>query len=167
MKRYLQKFDLWLGSIILILMVFVVVLQVVFRYFGHPLSWPEEVARWTMIWVTFAGASYSFRNGGLIRVEFFVTKFFPKKVQMVINAINMVLMMAFFGLLGYSSFCYMMLTVRKHQVYNVTRMPYAIVISALILGSILCIIFAAKQLIQLVLAYRQSDNLKQQGEGTE
>ncbi len=73
---------------VLILMVLVVVLQVIFRYFGNPLSWPEEVARWTMIWVTFAGASYAFKNGGLIRVEFFVNKYFKPGAQKVINIIT-------------------------------------------------------------------------------
>lgn len=149
MKRFLQKFDLWLGSIVLIIMVFIVVLQVIFRYFGNPLSWPEEVARWTMIWITFAGASYCFKNGGLVRVEFFVQKYFSKPVQNIINIANMVIMCGFFLFLGYSSVNYMLLTIRKHQLYNVTRMPYYAISFALVLGSVLCILFSVSQIIQL------------------
>lgn len=155
MKRFLQKLDLWLGSTVLIIMVLIVVLQVIFRYFGNPLSWPEEVARWTMIWITFAGASYCFKNGGLIRVEFFVQKYFSKKVQNIINIANMAIMGCFFAFLGYSSFRYMLLTIRKHQVYNVTRMPYAAISFALVLGSILCIIFSVSQIMQI--AARQKE----------
>ena len=33
MKSKIQKFELWLGGVVLILMVLVVVLQVIFRYF--------------------------------------------------------------------------------------------------------------------------------------
>lgn len=113
MKSKIQKFELWLGGVVLILMVLVVVLQVIFRYFGNPLSWPEEVARWTMIWVTFAGASYAFKNGGLIRVEFFVNKYFKPGAQKVINIIDMALLAVTFGYLLYSSVLYMMLTIKK------------------------------------------------------
>lgn len=147
MEKKVNKFDLWLGSAVLILMVVVVCLQVVFRYFGHPLSWPEEVARWTMIWVTFAGASYAFKNGGLIRVEYFVQKY-------VINVIDMGLLGGLFCYLAFSSFQYIMLTLKKHQSYNVTQMPYAVVVSALLLGGILCMVFSIKQILDLVQKHR-------------
>ncbi len=144
-----SKFDLLLGSTVLILMVAVVCLQVVFRYFGHPLSWPEEVARWTMIWVTFAGASYAFKNGGLIRVEYFVQKHFKPRAQYVINVIDMGLLGGLFCYLSFSSVRYIMLTLKKKQAYNVTQMPYAVVVSALLLGGILCMIFSIKQILDL------------------
>lgn len=154
MKKFSEKFDLWLGSIVLILMVLVVILQVIFRYFGHPLSWPEEVARWTMIWVTFAGASYAFKNGGLIRVEYFLHKRFKPKAQYAINIIDMALQGILFAYLGYSSAKYMILTIGKHQVYNVTRMPYAVIVAALLVSGILCVIFSAKQIVDLVIKYK-------------
>ena len=150
MKRFLNKFDLILGSAVMIIMVTIVVVQVIFRYLGSPLSWPEEVARWTMIWITFAGASYCFKNGGLIRVEYFVQKFFSKPAQNLINIINMAIMGGFFIFLGYSSLQYMLLTIRKHQVYNVTRVPYSLVSCALALGSVLCLLFSASQIVQLI-----------------
>lgn len=166
MKRFFEKFDLWLGSLALIVMVFIVVLQVVFRYFGKPLSWPEEVARWTMIWITFAGASHCFKNGGLIRVEFFVQKFFSKKAQNAIEILNMAVMGSFFAFLGYSAFNYMLLTIRKHQVYNVTRMTYAAISFALVLGSVLCILFSASQFLQAFVKRRQLTAAQKEKEDT-
>lgn len=152
----IHKFELWLGGIVLILMVLVVVLQVIFRYFGNPLSWPEEVARWTMIWVTFSGASYAFKNGGLIRVEFFVQKFFKPGVQKIINIIDMLLLGVTFGYLLYSSVLYMMLTIKKHQAYNVTQMPYAAVIAALALSGVLCMVFSAKQIVDIAKLHKDA-----------
>lgn len=151
MKKFIEKFDLWLGSAVLILMVFVVILQVIFRYFGNPLSWPEEVARWTMVWVTFAGASYAFKNGGMIRVEYFVQKHFGPKVQKVINTIDMSLLGVLFIYLTYSSVKYMQLTMKKHQAFNVTRMPYAVIVAALTIGGILCAVFSCKQILDLLI----------------
>ena len=168
MKRFLNKFDLLLGSAVMVIMVAIVVVQVIFRYFGNPLSWPEEIARWTMIWITFAGASYCFKNGGLIRVEYFVQKFFSKPVQNLINIVNMAIMAGFFVFLGYSSLQYMLLTIRKHQVYNVTRVPYSVISFALVLGSVLCLLFSASQIIQLIADRKklQEDEGREAGEGT-
>ena len=147
---------------VLILMVLVVVLQVIFRYFGNPLSWPEEVARWTMIWVTFAGASYAFKNGGLIRGEFFVNKYFKPGAQKVINIIDMALLAVTFGYLLYSSVLYMMLTIKKHQVYNVTQMPYAAIVAALALSGVLCVIFSAKQIVDIARLQKDGANGKEE-----
>ena len=147
---------------VLILMVLVVVLQVIFRYFGNPLSWPEEVARWTMIWVTFAGASYAFKNGGLIRVEFFVNKYFKPGAQKVINIIDMALLAVTFGYLLYSSVLYMMLTIKKHQVYNVTQMPYAAIVAALALSGVLCVRFSAKQIVDIARLQKDGANGKEE-----
>ncbi len=162
MKSKIQKFELWLGGVVLILMVLVVVLQVIFRYFGNPLSWPEEVTRWTMIWVTFAGASYAFKNGGLIRVEFFVNKYFKPGAQKVINIIDMALLAVTFGYLLYSSVLYMMLTIKKHQVYNVTQMPYAAIVAALALSGVLCVIFSAKQIVDIARLQKDGANGKEE-----
>ena len=162
MKSKIQKFELWLGGVVLIFMVLVVVLQVIFRYFGNPLSWPEEVARWTMIWVTFAGASYAFKNGGLIRVEFFVNKYFKPGAQKVINIIDMALLAVTFGYLLYSSVLYMMLTIKKHQVYNVTQMPYAAIVAALALSGVLCVIFSAKQIVDIARLQKDGANGKEE-----
>lgn len=150
MKSKTAKFELVLGSVVLILMTAVVVLQVIFRAAGNPLSWPEEVARWTMIWATFAGASYAFKNGGLIRVEYFVQKHFKPAAQRIINIVDMGLLGLLFAYLLYSSVLYMMLTIKKHQVYNVTQMPYAVVVAALAISGVLCIIFSAKQIVGIV-----------------
>ena len=147
---------------VLILMVLVVVLQVIFRYFGNPLSWPEEVARWTMIWVTFAGASYAFKNGGIIRVEIFVNKYFKPGAQKVINIIDMALLAVTFGYLLYSSVLYMMLTIKKHQVYNVTQMPYAAIVAALALSGVLCVIFSAKQIVDIARLQKDGANGKEE-----
>ena len=147
MKKNLQKFDLWLSSLAIILMILIIFIQVLFRYSGHPLSWPEEVARWMMIWITFAGASYAFRNGGLIRVDYFVKKLFPKKTVRVINIIDMVVMALFFMFMGYSSLQYTWNVIRKNQLYQVTRVPYAFVSISLVLCSVLCIIFSIVQMI--------------------
>jgi TRAP-type C4-dicarboxylate transport system permease small subunit len=132
-------------------MVIVVLIEVITRLAGHPYTWTEEVAKWMMIWMTFVGASYSFRNGGLLRVDYFIRKFFKPKYHKVINIIAMIMLGAFFALLLLSSIAYMLLSIERQQVYSVTRAPYTVTILALIIGSVFCIIYSISQIRELML----------------
>ena len=50
--------------------------QVVFRYvFNYSLFWSEELARYTLIWITFIGASVGFKKKGHIGVDFLYNRF--------------------------------------------------------------------------------------------
>ena len=150
MKKGLQCFELWISGLALALMVAVVVIQVIFRFLGNPFAWPEEIARWTLIWITFAGAGYCFRNGGLIRVDYFTKKFFPPKAQKWIDVAGMGLMTAFFGYLFYSSCMYCIMLVRREQVYPITKVPYLYIVAALVVGSVLSILFSVHYILQRI-----------------
>lgn len=53
------------------LMTFIILIQVVSRYLiGHALSWPEEVAKFMMVWVTFLIAPYAYRHDINVRIRF-------------------------------------------------------------------------------------------------
>ncbi len=52
------------------LMVFVILLQVVFRYgFNSALAWPDEAARFLMLWMTGLVAPLAFRHGGFVAID--------------------------------------------------------------------------------------------------
>ena len=95
MKKF--HFDLIVSSVVLVAMIVVILIQIIFRLMGNPLSWTEEVARWMLVWATFAGASYAFKNGGLIRVDFFVKKLFKKKGRRITDIAAMMFMIVYFG----------------------------------------------------------------------
>jgi TRAP-type C4-dicarboxylate transport system permease small subunit len=51
----------------------VVFMQVIMRYvFANSLSWSEEFARFTFLWISWIGASYAVRESSHFRVEMFV-----------------------------------------------------------------------------------------------
>jgi len=59
--------------------------QVIVRYvFFYSISWSEEIAKWFVIWVTFAGSAYAFKMGTHIGVEAFVNML-PAKPRKVVN----------------------------------------------------------------------------------
>ncbi len=58
------------AGICLAVMTLIVLLQVFCRYvLNAPLSWPEEAARYLMVWMTFLVAPFAYREGLLIRLE--------------------------------------------------------------------------------------------------
>ncbi|MDQ0428782.1 TRAP-type C4-dicarboxylate transport system permease small subunit [Planomicrobium stackebrandtii] len=63
-------------NIIMGLLVTVVFLQVIFRFIlNSPLAWTEELARYSLIWLTFLGAAYAMSTKAHIGMEFFVNLF--------------------------------------------------------------------------------------------
>ena len=152
MKKF--HFDLIVSSIVLVAMIVVILIQIIFRLMGNPLSWTEEVARWMLVWATFAGASYAFKNGGLIRVDFFVKKLFKKKGRRITDIAAMMFMIVYFGLLGVSAASYMKMTISKGQTYPITQVPYAITLISLVYCGLSCCIFAVKEGLK---AYHSTD----------
>lgn len=63
-------------NLLMAVLVTVVFLQVIFRFvLGSPLAWTEEVARYSLIWLTFLGAAYAMSLKAHIGMEFFVNLF--------------------------------------------------------------------------------------------
>lgn len=142
--------DLILGTAGLVIMTMCVLLGIAFRIWGTPLLWTEEVAKWMMVWITFAGASYSFKHGGLLRVDFFVKTFCSKRAQLAINVGAMLLLFAFFVYMSYSSVYYMLNTWNRNQVFPVTRVPFFCVTGAVFVGGVLTALFSLGQTIALL-----------------
>ena len=158
MKKF--HFDLIVSSIVLVAMIVVILIQIIFRLMGNPLSWTEEVARWMLVWATFAGARYAFKNGGLIRVDFFVKKLFKKKGRRITDIAAMMFMIVYFGLLGVSAASYMKMTISKGQTYPITQVPYAITLISLVYCGLSCCIFAVKEGLK---AYHSTDTQEEGG----
>ena len=61
-----------LSVIALALMVFIMLLQVFFRYaLNNALPWPDEAARFCMLWMTGLMAPLALRHGGFVAIDMF------------------------------------------------------------------------------------------------
>lgn len=59
-----------LGAIAVALMVVAILIQVVFRYgFNNALPWPDEAARFCMLWMTGLMAPTALRTGGFVAID--------------------------------------------------------------------------------------------------
>ncbi|UTW10193.1 TRAP transporter small permease [Marinobacterium rhizophilum] len=60
----------WLLAALLLVMTVLISWQVFARYvMGDSLTFSEEVARFSMVWLTMLGAAYAYRHGSLIAVD--------------------------------------------------------------------------------------------------
>ena len=60
----------WIGVFAISMMVLVILLQVYYRYIlGNALPWPDEAARFCMLWMTGLMAPTALRNGGFVAID--------------------------------------------------------------------------------------------------
>jgi len=140
-RRKQNKTYFLLTSSLLLFMVCITFLQVIFRYLlKSPLSWPEEIARWCLVWITFFGSVYGFDNGALVKIDYFVKKFFPKHMEKIMKC-NWILIIFFYIMLAYSAFVYMLSGIVRHQLTPVTRVPACIPQLSIFTGSLLVVYY--------------------------
>ena len=139
MKRSIQKVDKCLSMIenaVIILglsaMFLILLAQVIMRYvFSRPLTWSEEAARFIVVYVSFIGISYAYRQKGHIRMEV-VVNLFPQAVRRGLEVL--------INLGTIALFCYMIpfsfrfIGIQAGVKATATHIPMSIVYTALPLG---------------------------------
>ena len=59
---------------LMVVLVISVLCQITFRFFDHSIAWTEELARYSMIWMTFLGAAYALATRAHIGMELLVDR---------------------------------------------------------------------------------------------
>ena len=70
LNEFLLRVGRGVGVVAIGLMVIAILIQVVFRYgFNNALPWPDEAARFCMLWMTGLMAPTAFRRGGFVAID--------------------------------------------------------------------------------------------------
>ena len=97
-RKVVDGIDLIIKAVIVIsiaVMLGVICLQVFFRFvLNSPLAWPEELARFAMIWSSLLAAVYVQLERGHLSLDFFV-KHFPPKVSICIRILMNIIIIIF------------------------------------------------------------------------
>ncbi len=81
----------WIGAFAVAMMVVAILIQVFYRYvLGNPLAWPDEAARFAMLWMTGLMAPTAFRRGGFVALDV-VTNYLGGTVLRVLGLILLIL----------------------------------------------------------------------------
>ena len=90
------KIGRWISIVAIALMVLAILIQVFFRYaLNNALPWPDEAARFMMLWMTGLMAPMAFRRGGFVAIDMLVVAL-PKGIG---RALSLVLLLISGGVL--------------------------------------------------------------------
>ncbi|MEM7422663.1 MAG: TRAP transporter small permease subunit [Pseudomonadota bacterium] len=90
----------WIAATAIGIMVVVILIQVFFRYvLGNALPWPDEAARFLMLWMTGLIAPSAYRQGGFVSIDL-ISSMLPRRIGQALVLILLalalvVLVMAF------------------------------------------------------------------------
>ncbi|MFZ7946122.1 MULTISPECIES: TRAP transporter small permease [Bacillaceae] len=86
-------------ALMLGIMSILIIAQVISRFFIHfPLTWSEELSRYLMVYIVFAGASLAMRHNKLISIELLPESLSYQK-RKILLMIVMILSIVFFAIL--------------------------------------------------------------------
>ena len=75
----------WISIVAIALMVLAILIQVFFRYvLNAALPWPDEAARFMMLWLTGLMAPVAFRQGGFVAIDM-VVQAMPAKIGEIVS----------------------------------------------------------------------------------
>lgn len=82
------------GVVAIALMVIAILIQVFFRYvLGNALPWPDEAARFCMLWMTGLMAPTAFRRGGFVAIDM-VPLMLPRGIGQTLNILLLLVSLA-------------------------------------------------------------------------
>lgn len=88
----------WISLISIVLLTVVVALQVVTRQLKISLPWTEELARFAMIWLTFAGTTLALEQRRHLSVQYFLN-LTKKPTQKVVRGLSQFIVIFFYGVI--------------------------------------------------------------------
>ena len=95
LKIIADEFENYLCTILMSLMVILLFVQVVARYFfGTGVDWSEELSRFIFVWLVVWSVAYISKFGGHIRVKLFF-RLFPGKLRIWVFMFGEMIWMAF------------------------------------------------------------------------
>jgi len=87
MNALLLKIGRGIGIVAIAFMVTAILIQVIARYlFNNALPWPDEAARFCMLWMTGLMAPTAFRRGSFVALDM-ISGFLPKRVAALLGLV--------------------------------------------------------------------------------
>jgi len=137
----------WLVSALMVVLAVEVTAGVVFRAIGHSLIWYDEIASVLLAWLTFYGAALaSFKRAHIGCPE--LVAMMPWPARRVVNLVAQLLVIAFFGLLGWVGVS-IMPVLATDALVSVPEIPMSIVQSVIPISAVLILVAEIAYLLEL------------------
>ena len=137
MPRWLDNIEEYILLILFPLMVIVVFVATCVRYLTvMSLPWAEEVARYSMVWIAYIGASLGIKRNSHLGVEA-VLLLFPKGSRVFFDYLRYLIIILFNVLIAYYAFQIMQSQIATEQVSPSLRIPMWFAYGAIPVGAVL------------------------------
>jgi TRAP-type transport system small permease protein len=143
-NKFIQKCEISIGVLSLIVMLSVMVLNIFFRYIlNKPIAWSDELSNYLFIWMSFLSSAYVMGNDAHVRVVAIESRL-PSKVRYIIHFfMNCIMMMVFCCYIGPT---FRMLNKLKDS--NMMRIPLKFVYIIMPVAFLLICIHIVNNIIQ-------------------
>lgn len=130
-------------------------LQVTTRYIMHnALIWPEELARFLMIWVAFVGGSVAMKNKALVNFQF-ILNMFSLRIRKVLNLFINILILVFCIFFLHTGFH--ALSMYKNFIATGVKISLFWPASGLFVGGAFMLIHVIYDIFELVFSFLEGD----------
>lgn len=139
MKKFLNKFELYVGSIFLSVTTVVVIMNVFTRYFlKFTYFWTEEIAVGCFVWTIFMGTAAAYKEKVMIGVEALIV-LLPEKIRNVVEFFTYLLLTVLSGIMAVFSFTYVSTSTK---ITAALEFSYGYINSAIVLSFVLMTIYS-------------------------
>lgn len=118
------------GLVLLVTMIF---MSAVLRFFRVPMAWNIDLAMLLLAWTSFLGADVAYRSGQLVGIDLFVRKL-PDQAKKIIQIIVYVCIFILLCIIGYYGVRLAMF--EKLRTFQSIPVPYSVVTFSLIVTAI-------------------------------
>lgn len=154
-SKLLNKINLFIEYLVcflLTVMVITVFLQVIFRFIIHSsLPWSEELARYILVWISFLGASIGVKKKAHIGVAV-ITNLLTGTARKLVSFLVPLFSTVFFIFLAI--YGYRILDIVFYQLSPAMEISMAVPYSAVFASSMLMTLYAAHDLMKILLGDR-------------
>lgn len=148
--KHLDKIEEYIMLVTFPLMLAVVLTATFCRYFSlFSLSWGEEMARYLMIWLGFAGISYGFKKNAHLGLSFVVDKC-PASLQRPLFMVRGALVILFGALIAWFSFKILSKQFAFNQISPSLHLPMWTIYLAVFVGGALTVV----RTVQLIFGFK-------------
>lgn len=134
MARAIRRLEFLVGALLLAVIVGLVFIAAIMRFFDRPLIWSVDLAQLLFIWLCFIGAARALRERAHLGVDLFV-RFLGGRRRLLLETGMAAVFVAFLGVLAWEGYKLTLLNIER--VFGDSGLPYALVTIAVPVGSLL------------------------------
>lgn len=147
-NELINKFELYIGAVLFILMMIFLTIQIFTRYTGHAITWTEEISCIMLVWMSYLGFAGAISTRKHLRIDAFVNAM-PYKFKKTLLIFSNLLNALFAGFLIFPMYNVMMNFNEINATSPILKLPKIITFSILPFSMILILIRTVQECARL------------------